>query len=160
MIHRAWKNLAIVAVISALALVGCDKKNEAPAPEETTTSPAAAAPSVNLQDGEWEITMKVEMPGMPAEAMMPHTIKTCLTKDNYVPETDQQQSDCKIESQKIDGNTVSWTVVCKETTSKGTITYAGDSMEGLMESTTKVEGKAINTKMTMNGKRIGSCPAK
>lgn len=160
MFHRASKSLAIVAVISALALVGCDKKKEAPVPEEAPSAPAAAAPSVNLQDGEWEITMKVEMPGMPAEAMMPHTIKTCLTRDNYVPETNQQQSDCTVENQKIDGNTVSWTVVCKETTSKGTITYAGDSMEGLMESTTKVEGKAINTKMTMSGKRVGPCPAK
>ncbi len=160
MIHRAWKSLAIVAMISSLALVGCDKKKETPAPEEAAPATKAAAPSVNMQDGEWEITMKVEMPGMPKEAMMPHTIKTCLSKENYVPETNQQQADCKIESQKIDGDTVSWTVVCKETTSKGTITYAGDSMEGLMESMTKVDGKDISTKITMSGKRIGPCPSK
>jgi hypothetical protein len=153
MIHRAWKTWALVALISSLALVGCDKKKEASAPTES-------APSINLQDGEWEITTKIDMPGMPAEAMRPYTIKTCLSKENYVPETTRQQSDCNVESRKIDGDTVSWTVVCKETTSKGTITYAGDSMEGLMESTTKVQGREMKTKMAMSGKRIGPCPAK
>lgn len=103
--------------------------------------------------------MKVEMPGMPA-AMKPQTIKTCLTKANYVPETSRKQPDCKTENQKIDGNTVSWTIVCKDTTGKGTVTYSGDFMEGLMESSTKVGEKEINTKMAMNGKRIGPCPTR
>lgn len=160
MITHAWKYLAIVALVSSLALVGCDKKKEAATPVEQAPAPTASLPSVNLHDGEWEITMKVEMPGMPAAAMKPHTIKTCLTKANYVPETNQEKSDCKMENQKIDGNTVSWTMACKDTAGKGTVTYSGDSMEGLMESSTKVEGREINTKMAMSGKRIGPCPAK
>ncbi len=160
MIHDAWKSLAIVALVLSLTLVGCDKKKETAAPVEPAPAPTAVAPAVNMQDGEWAITMKVEMPGMPAEAMQPHTIKTCLSKENYVPKTDQQQSDCTVENQKIDGNTVSWIVACKETTGTGTITYSGDTMEGLMESTTKVEGREIKTKMAMSGKRLGPCPAK
>jgi len=160
MIHGAWKSMTLVALVSLLTLVGCDKKKDAATPAEPAATPSAAAPAVNMQDGEWAITMKVEMPGMPAEAMKPHTIKTCLTKENYVPKTDQEQSDCTVENQKVDGNTVNWTVVCKETTGTGTITYSGDAMEGLMESTTKIEGQEIKTKMAMSGKRLGPCPAK
>lgn len=160
MMHGAWKCLAIVALVSALALAGCGKKKEATAPAEPAPAPKAAAPSVNMQDGEWEITMKVDVPGMPAGAMKPHTVKTCLSKDKYVPETNPKQTDCKMENKKIDGNTVSWSVVCKDTTGKGTITYAGDSFNGLMESSTKIEGKEMKTKMAMVGKRLGPCPTK
>lgn len=161
--HGAWKSLATVALVSSLAFVGCDRKKETAAPPESAPEPVAAAPSVNMQDGEWEITMKVEMPdmpGMPAGAMKPHTVKSCLSKDNYVPKTSREQSDCTMENQKIDGNTVSWTVACKETTGTGTITYSGDSMNGLMESTTRIEGKEMKTRMIMSGKRLGPCPTK
>jgi len=158
--HGAWKSLAVVALVSVFAVAGCGKKKEAAAPAEPAPAPKAAAPSVNMQDGEWEITMKIDMPGMPAGAMKPHTVKTCLTKENYVPKTNPTQTDCKMENQKIDGNTVSWSVVCKDTTGKGTITYAGDSFNGLMESSTKIEGKEMKTRMAMVGKRLGPCPAK
>jgi hypothetical protein len=160
MIIDVWKSLAIVVLVSSLALVGCDKKKEAATPTEQAPVATASAPSVNLQDGEWAITSRVEMSGMPAAAMKPYTVKTCLTKENYVPEASQEQSDCKIEDQKIDGNSVSWKMVCKETTGKGTVTYSGDSMEGFMESSTKVGGREIVTKIAMSGKRIGPCPEK
>ncbi|GEM_PF-287073 len=158
--HGVWKPLAIVALVSSLALIGCDRKKEAAAPAEPAPAPEAAAPSVNMQDGEWEITTKIDMPGMPAEAMKPHSVKTCLTRDKYVPEADPQQTDCTMKNQKIDGNTVSWTVVCKDTTGTGTITYAGDTFNGQMESSTRIEGKEMKTKMAMIGKRLGPCPAK
>lgn len=160
MIIDVWKSLAIVALVSLLTLFGCDKNKETASPEEQAPAPSVSSPSVNLQDGEWAITSKIEMPGMPAAAMKPYTVKTCLTKENYVPEASQEQSDCKMEDQKIDGNTVSWKMVCKETTGKGTVTYSGDSMEGFMESSTKVDGREIVTKIAMSGKRIGPCPTK
>ena len=162
MIHCTWKCLVTVALVSSLALVGCNKKNDAAAPAESTSAPTAAAPAINMQDGEWEITTKVEMPdmpGMPSGAMMSHTMKSCLSKENYIPEASMEQSDCKVKNQTIDGNTVNWTVACKETTSKGSITYAGDTMKGVMESKTKAEGREINTKITMSGKRLGPCPS-
>jgi len=161
--HDAWKSLAIVVLVSSLALAGCERKKEATAPAEPAPEQKAAAPAVNMQDGEWEITMKVEMPkmpGMPAGAMKPHTVKTCLTKEDYVPKTNREQSDCKVENQKIDGNTVSWSVACKEATGTGTVTYSGDSMNGLIETATKIEGKEMKTKMIMSGKRLGPCPPK
>jgi hypothetical protein len=161
MFNCTWK-LAVVVLVSSLALAGCGKKKEA-APDEAASTSTAVSPAINMQEGEWEITTKVEMPdipGMPAGAMMSHTVKSCLSKENYIPEASREQSDCKVENQTIDGNTVNWTVVCKETTSKGSVTYAGDTMNGVMESKTKAEGREINSKITMSGKRIGACPAR
>ena len=108
----------------------------------------------NMEDGLWEITTTVDMPGMPAKSFT-HT--TCLTKEKAVPQT--AESGCTIKDVKTQGNTVTWTVVCSEgtSTSKGKITYAGTTMDGVTETTVKTNGKTMTMKNTMKGKRIGPC---
>ncbi len=111
-----------------------------------------AAP--NMEDGLWEITSTVDMPGMPAKSFT-HT--TCLTKEKAVPQT--AQSGCTIKDMKTQGNTVTWTVVCREgmSTSTGKVTYAGTTMDGVIETTVKTGGQTMTMKSTMKGKRIGPC---
>jgi hypothetical protein len=147
----------MVVIIVSLIMFGCSKKESgtASAPEGKS-----ATASLNMNDGQWEITTTVDMPGMPEAARMPNTVTSCLTKSDSVPKANSEQSECKMVDQKINGNTISWNVVCKETSGNGTITYAGDSFSGLMESTTKQDGKEMKVKMKMEGKRIGACPAK
>jgi hypothetical protein len=111
-----------------------------------------AAP--NMEDGLWEITSTVDMPGMPAKSFT-HT--TCLTKEKAVPQT--AQSECTMKDVKTQGNTVTWTVVCREgmSTSKGKVTYAATTMEGAIETTVKTNEQTMTMKSTMKGKRIGPC---
>jgi hypothetical protein len=109
-----------------------------------------AAP--NMEDGLWEITTTVDMPGMPSKSF---TNTTCLTKEKAVPQT--AESGCTIKDMKTQGNTVTWTVVCKEATSTGKITYAGSTMEGFTETTVKTDGSTMTIKSWMKGKRIGPC---
>ena len=111
-----------------------------------------AAP--NMDDGLWEITSTVNMPGMPAKSFT-HT--SCLTKEKAVPQT--AESGCTIKDVKTQGNTISWTVVCKEgmSTSTGKVTYAGTTMDGVVETTVKTGGQTMTMKSTMKGKRIGAC---
>jgi hypothetical protein len=103
-----------------------------------------------MEDGLWEITSTMDIPGMPARSF---THSSCLTKEKAVPQT--SQSDCTIKDVKNLGNTVTWTVVCREGAmmSKGKVTYAGTTMEGVVETTTS--GKTMTVKM--KGKRIGPC---
>jgi len=110
--------------------------------------------SPNMEDGLWEITSTVDMPGMPAKSFT-HT--TCLTKEKAVPQT--AQSECTMKDVKTQGNTVTWTVVCREgmSTSKGKVTYAGTTMEGAIETTVKTNEQTMTMKSTMKGKRIGPC---
>ena len=109
-----------------------------------------AAP--NMEDGLWEITSTVDMPGMPSKSF---TQTSCLTKEKAVPQT--AESGCTIKDMKTQGNTVTWTVVCKEATSTGKVTYAGTTMEGFTETTVKTNGNTMTIKSRMKGKRIGPC---
>ncbi len=111
-----------------------------------------AAP--NMEDGLWEITSTVDMPGMPAKSF---THNSCLTKEKAVPQT--SESGCTLKDVKNLGNTITWTVICREgaTVSKGKVTYAGTTMDGIIETTVKVNGKTMTMKNTIKGKRIGPC---
>ena len=109
-----------------------------------------AAP--NMEDGLWEITTTVDMPGIPSNSFT-HT--TCLTKEKAVPQT--AESGCTIKDMKTQGNTVTWTAVCREGTSTGKVTYAGTTMDGVIETTVKTGGQTMTMKSTMKGKCIGPC---
>ena len=67
--------------------------------------------------------------------------------------------------QKVSGDTVTWTMVCKEKDStiegKGRITYKGDSFDGTTNTTIKDKsGKAQQIATKMSGKRLGPCTTK
>jgi len=154
------RSLLVTGILmTGIILTGCEKKQEATTPAE---KPAAAAkpasPSVNMQDGKWEITTMVEMEGMPAGMMKPQTFTSCLNQKDYIPKNDEQK-DCSMKDSKIDGNTVSWEVICKDMNGKGKITYAGATFDGVTEMTMKGKGKDkdMNMKMSMKGKHIGPC---
>jgi hypothetical protein len=137
--------LAVLACV--LVMPGCEQKPKA----------ASSSPAINMQDGLWEITTTVEIPGMPAGMMKPQTVTTCLSQKESVPKG-KNETDCTMKDVRTEGNTVSWTVVCKEATSKGRITYAGATYEGTTESTMKQDGKDMTIKTTMKGRHVGPCP--
>lgn len=143
--------LMFVTVLMLVA-AGCSKKEETPPPAPKP----AASPSVNMQEGKWEITTTFEMPGMPAGAMKPQTFTTCMSQKDYVP-ADKEQKDCTMRDVKVDGNTVTWSVVCKDSAGKGRVTYAGSTFDGVVETTMKEGGKELTAKMSMKGRHIGPC---
>jgi hypothetical protein len=119
----------------------------------------------NMKDGLWQITTKMEMKGMPA-SIPPTVTKQCLTKKESVPQqgTDKK-SNCKMVDQKVSGDTVTWSMICKEkdstVDSKGTITYKGDTFDGTTTTTIKDKsGKAQQVSTKMSGKRLGPCDKK
>jgi len=115
-----------------------------------------AGSGVDLNEGMWEITTKVKMQGM---EIPPQTFSQCITKKDMVPQNNNpdQQGNCTVSDVQTNGNTVSWTMVCKteggEMKSKGKITYQGDGFTG--ESTSEMMGMVVMTEMS--GKRIGPC---
>lgn len=139
----------LAALAMVLALVWCG---------------GAGAAEPNMKDGLWQITTKVEMKGMPV-SIPPSVTKQCLTKKDSVPQSREKNSNCKIIEQKVSGNTVTWSSVCKEkdstVESKGSITYKGDTFDGT--TTTNIKDKTqkaqqVSTKMS--GKRLGPCDKK
>lgn len=110
--------------------------------------------ATTMEDGLWEMTTTVDMPGMPSKSFT-HT--SCLTKEKAVPQT--AESGCTVKDVKTQGNTLTWTVVCREgmSTSKGKVTYVGSTMEGVVETTVKTGGQTMTMRSVMKGRRIGPC---
>ena len=117
---------------------------------------ACAPAGPNMKEGLWEITTKMEMPGMPMQ-FPPKTNTQCLTQTDLVPQNVEASQNCKVVTQEIKGDTVTWVMECE--TSEGTavfnghVTYKGETFEGVM---TMKEGSTEITQ-TMSGRWIGEC---
>ncbi len=108
----------------------------------------------------WEITSKMEMPGMPF-AMPATTSKVCLPPGGEKdPErTRDKKSNCEMTDVKTSGNKVSYKGKCVEKDGtmnmEGENTYERDSYHGTMHMTGKSQGHDMDMKTTYSGKRIG-----
>jgi hypothetical protein len=144
------------ALVFALVLTGCGKKD---GETKSAPAPAPAAPTVNLQDGEWEITTQVNMPGMPQNMPQRPAVKVCLSKKDFMPKPmEKADPQCKHDS-KISGNSVTFNVVCPDATVTGTYTYAGTSFEGKSQTKMKADGKKeMVIDSVIKGKYVGPCP--
>jgi hypothetical protein len=109
-----------------------------------------------VHEGLWEITVEVEMPGMPMK-MPPNTFTQCIKKDRAIPMDEKPGQQCKAKDIKTNGNTMSWTLECTtpggQMTGDGTITYHDDKMEGSMS----MQSQGMTMTSTYKGHRVGAC---
>ncbi|AMM41995.1 conserved hypothetical protein, secreted [Candidatus Desulfofervidus auxilii] len=114
------------------------------------------AQAQNMKEGLWQITMTIEMPGMPMQ-MPPQTYTHCLTKKDMVPQKEEPNQECRMVKRDIEGDTVTWVMECK--TSEGTavfngkVTYKGNSFEGII----KMKQSGMEMTQNLKGKWIGEC---
>jgi len=123
---------------------------------------AHAAPG-QMQPGLWEITTRMEMPGMPMT--MPAQIKKhCYTKQDVesgirtAPRADDKN--CVIKNYKVKGNTASWDVACTGKdgfTGSAVATTTSTSYSGQMKMKMKHDGETMETTHLWIGKRVGDC---
>jgi len=109
-----------------------------------------------MKPGQWEITTTTEMAGMPPQSMT-HT--QCITSDNVIPMSKDANKECQVTDIKTRGNTVSWKISCGGQGGKmkgtGSVTYNGNSMNGVMDMTIVSHGTKV--KNTLSGRRVGAC---
>ena len=117
-------------------------------------APVVASPDV--QEGSWEIAIVSEMSGI---KMPPQKHTQCLKSDALVPADPQMPQNCVIKDQRINGNTVNWTMECSTegvtTVSTGTSIYEGESFSGTMD--VAISGTDMKVVNTMSGRRLGPC---
>ncbi len=110
----------------------------------------------NMKDGLWEITIEMEMQGMPMK-MPPMTHTQCITRKNAVPSASQPGQECKMTENHINGDTVTWQMECDtpEGSAKaaGKITYAGDTFKGEI----KMKMQGMEMLQHLDGKWVGEC---
>jgi len=108
----------------------------------------------------WDVTMKMEMPGMPM-AMPAQTFQSCLKKDRAKSEDAiPKQDNCKVTDVKTVGNKVSFAMECAGNdpmTGRGEITSTPTSYDGKMQMKSTRRGQEMEMTQTFSGKKVGAC---
>lgn len=126
-----------------------------------TSLPIAAAHAAGT-DELWEITTKMEMPGMPM-AMPAQTNKVCKPKGEVQndPLPTDKNNECKMTDMQRSGSTTRFKMRCsgqQPMTGEGEVTYSGtDSYTGKMRIAGKMEGQDVDMTQTFSGRKVGTC---
>jgi hypothetical protein len=119
---------------------------------------------LDMNEGDWEVTMETAMQGMPY-AMPPMVYKStqCTTKDDLAP-SNKNSKNCEVRDQKIVGNTFYWKVICVDrdgrTEGDGKITYSGASYKGTINmKVTDKKGEVMSMLTKLSGRYLGPCSA-
>jgi hypothetical protein len=123
----------------------------------------AALAEPNIREGLWEITIKTEIAGMPADTIPPVTQTHCLTDKNKIPQLLQKDQACQITDTKTQGNEASWKMKCRNEinliTGSGKITYKGDRLDGIIHiQMQQAEGAPMKLTQHIQGRHSGKCP--
>ena len=121
----------------------------------------AASPPASAQgkDDQWEISSKVEMPGMPM-AMPAQVVKICVGKNGKDEDFVPKQNNCRMVDSKRTGNKFTYRMECggnDPSTMDGEVNFGTGAYDGKMKMTmTKSKESML---MTYSGKRTGDCTA-
>lgn len=126
-----------------------------------TVQPTTAG--VDMTPGMWEVTIEMNVPGMPSGNIAPEPFTYCLTPEDLIPVDEGNADQCDISDIRTVGNTVSWKMKCPsdmgaEMKGSGWITYKHTEFSGAMEIDMDIPGHAA-VKMTQKykGKYLGEC---
>jgi hypothetical protein len=116
--------------------------------------------SERLRAGQWEYT--TSHPGQTETASFKHCITAAeaagINGDLRTARAYAEKAagaDCKVTDYKVDGNSVSHTVVCGPVSVRSSATFTGTTSEG--DLVTKREGRP-EAVTHIKGKRLGDCP--
>ena len=121
----------------------------------------ALAQQLPMRAGNWEMTMKMSMPGMEMPPMK-HT--QCITAEmlkdpqSAIPTGQQGKNDCKMSDYNLSGSTATYKMVCTKPqpmTMTGEMKYSGtDAYVGNVQM--DMSGQKVT--MAVDAKRLGDCP--
>ena len=120
-----------------------------------------SANAVDMQDGNWEITVQTEMQGTPMK-LPPMTYTQCLTSQNIIPMQDKAGQECEFIEKNISGNPVTWKMRCTSQGMKmdidGKVNYQNASFSGnITMRMNNPDGTETVMKQKISGKRMGDC---
>jgi hypothetical protein len=122
---------------------------------------AASAYAADGPDTLWEITVKMDMPGMPM-AMPPQKTQVCVKKDDQ-QKTVPMDKNCQMLDFQRSGLKTTYSFKCTgemEMTGKGQVTYTADqnSYQGSMQAKGSGRGSgSFEMSQNYTGKRLGNC---
>jgi len=121
---------------------------------------ASLPASAQGKDDLWEVSTKMEMPGMPM-AMPAQTHRMCAGKNQKEEDFVPKQGDCRMLESKRTGNRFTYKMDCSGShpaTVDGAITFGSNAYDGQMRMVMKGTTDAMD--MKFSGRRVGDCTAK
>lgn len=109
----------------------------------------------------WEVTVKMEMPGMPM-AMPPQVRRVCVAQNHRDEDLIPTQGNCRVLESKRVGNRMTYAMACTGEPAMnvtGETTFAADRYDGRMRMTTSEGGQPMEMAQTYAGRRVGGCTA-
>jgi hypothetical protein len=121
---------------------------------------AAASPvAAQGKDDLWEVSSKMEMPGMPM-AMPAQVNRVCVGKNRRDEDLIPRQENCRVVDSKRVGNRLTYRMECtgnEPSTIVGDLTFGNNAYDGQMRMTMTKTNDTVN--MALSGKRVGDCTA-
>jgi hypothetical protein len=111
------------------------------------------------KDELWEMSSKIEMPGMPM-AMPAQVHRACLGRNHKDEEFVPKQGDCRVVDSKRTSNRFTYKMECagsEPATVVGEMTFGSNAYEGRMRMTMTKTNDTVD--MAVSGKRVGDCTA-
>ena len=126
----------------------------AEAMKQMENMPPEAKAAMEKMQQKMGVSMKVNGQGV--------TISTtqCITKQNPVPKNKYSSAYCQV-THNTNGNVVNFHTTCDHNNmqmeSSGSMTYAGDTMQGHIKSHEVVAGKTMDSSIDITGQYAGPC---
>ena len=121
---------------------------------------AAASPvAAQGKDDLWEVSSKMEMPGMPM-SMPAQVNRVCLGKNRKDEDLIPKQDNCRVVDSRRTGNRLTYKMECtgnEPSTIVGDLTFGNNAYDGQMRMTMTKTNDTMN--MALSGRRIGDCTA-
>jgi hypothetical protein len=121
---------------------------------------AAAAPAAAQgKDELWEVSSKMDMPGMPM-AMPAQVNRVCVGKNRRDEDLVPKQDNCRVVDSKRVGNKFTYRMECTGNDPSvvvGEINFGNNAYDGQMRMTMTKTNDTMN--MALAGRRVGDCTA-
>jgi hypothetical protein len=173
-----------IAAVAIMLLAGCGSQsaNQQPGNQQGAAEPGpAAAPAggaggLNIQPGEWEITMEMraaQPSGMPAGMTMPRipptTTRSCVTAEqvsranaNFLSGSGHAGMACDYSGVTVAGGRIQGTSSCRREGMEARVTMDGSftptSYDINQEMQSIAHGRTMSSTNHLVGRRIGECP--
>ena len=121
---------------------------------------AAAPAAAQGKDDLWEVSSKMEMPGMPM-AMPAQVNRVCVGKNRKDEDLVPRQGDCRMVDSKRAGNKFTYRMECtspEPSVIVGELTFGNNAYDGQMRMTMTRTNDTMN--MALAGRRVGDCTAR
>ena len=121
----------------------------------------------DIAPGLWELSLEARVEAEPGFQPEPTKVNQCVTKDDATdpsrilgPIASAGATDCRYSEKSYVGDTFRFTMQCSgllELRTTGEVTLSATLLRGLITTSSKLDGRKVEFKSTLVGRRLGDC---